>query len=522
MATRISQRPQVDTEKVASFLRDPRNYPDVVSSVEVVETHISWVFLTDRFAYKLKKPVRFEFLDFSTLDRRQVACHDEVRLNQRLARSVYLDVVPITWHEQHLRFYGEGTPVEYLVRMRRLPEACALDQLIRTGQVTDSHVLQVAKLLTEFYRQLPPLPVRSQTYLRELEQHLTANRDELLQAKYRFLDATVVRRAHAGQLRALRLYPGMFCNRVCDGRIVDGHGDLRPEHIYLTNPPSVIDCIEFNDELRHLDVLDELSFLAMECELLGADEVGGQLLDYYCRACDDLPPAELLAFYMSYRSCVRAKVLALRASQSPKSRHARDRENAARYLDLADRYAQRIGSPLLLIVRGLSGSGKSTLATSLCDSLGIEPLHTDQVRRQLFGPSEAPADYGRDRYSPERRDAVYDELFRRAESSLQQRLSMVLDGTFLTTHLRARAASLARRYGAEPVLIHCECPPDLATARIAERQRSLSEIQAQDLVRQRADEEPDPPGLHVLHVDTSQSPVLALRQVLQQLPSRLS
>jgi hypothetical protein len=312
----------------------------------------------------------------------------------------------------------------------------------------------------------------------------------------------------------------MLDRRVCDGRIVEGHGDLRPEHIYLVSPPVIIDCIEFNADYRRLDVADELAFLAMECEALGAKRVGERILNAYRRALDDDVPPELWAFYRCYRACVRAKVMALRARQFDNWRSRHMRQAARRYVELADHDAREMGRPVLLVVRGLMGTGKSTLAGTLADMLGAVLLQTDSIRQQFFGSSKHPAAYGEGHYRPEDRARVYDELLHRAGQWLADGRSVVLDGTFLSAASRQRAIALSNQWGAQLLVTECRCPEDIAISRIAERLKSLqvgSEARPDLIRRQRHEEEPDPPGLSVCRLETTQSPTALANIVLEQL-----
>jgi predicted kinase len=300
---------------------------------------------------------------------------------------------------------------------------------------------------------------------------------------------------------------------------VDGHGDLRPEHIYLLPQPTVIDCIEFNPEMRQIDVLDDLCFLAVECDYLGARSVGGQILDAYCRSSGDQPPVGLLPFYSSYRACVRAKVSSLRAGQISGSLSASMHEAAVKYLDLAGQYASELGPSRLFVVCGRSGVGKSTVAQGLAESLGLEILQTDRIRRTMYGPSERPAAYDSQHYAPEMRNAVYAEMFRQAGQLLSNGLSVVLDGTFLAARQRTRAASLARRHDAESYFVRCECSDEVAIDRLAARpsDESLSEVRPEFLQRQRDQQEPDPPGISVCTVDSTESIPAMLRRIYRWL-----
>lgn len=502
---------------IAEWLKRPEVYKESITHVEMRETHISWVFLTERFAYKLKKPVRFDFLDFSSLDARLAACKAEVRLNQRLARGVYLGVVPVNADAAgRLSLGGVGRTVDWLVKMRRLPADRMLDELIHSGRLTHDDTAQLAAALATFYHRLSPVTVSAPEYRRSIEAHVRSNRSELLKPLHQ-LPPSLVKRVHAAQLRFLQLDSSQLEDRVCDGRIIEGHGDLRPEHICLDGAPIVFDCIEFNDELRRLDVADELGFLAMECDRLGAERIGRQISDAYRCACHDQFSHELWNFYKSYRACVRAKVAVLRlaedgAAQAPSG-------CAVEYLCLADRYAAALGPPMLVVVRGLMGVGKSTLAEALAEQLGCELLQTDRVRKELFGASATPAGFDQDNYRPENRQRVYDEIFGRAEQALKEGLSVILDGTFLSAALRKQALGLARAAGALPCFVHSTCPSAVAMERISDRgaNENSSEARAELFEQQQAQEEPDPPELHSLEINTTQTLGLQIAAVVERL-----
>jgi len=494
------------TAEICDFLGRPESYPEKTVQVQRVETHISAVFLTDLHAYKLKKPVRFDFLDFSTVEFRRHACQEELRLNRRLAPDVYLDVVPVTCDQQGgLQLSAAGEPVDWLVKMRRLPDERTLERLIESDGLSDPQINALGRRLWDFYRGLEPESLTAEQYLREIRGHTAANREELLDAAHA-LPAVVVRRVHGAQLQFLSLEADVFAARVDQGRIVEGHGDLRPEHVYFDPQPVIIDCIEFNREFRTLDVADELCFLAMECQRLGHDQFGGRLLADYAETCGDRPDVRLLAFYQSYRACVRAKVAALRCAQLPPESRAAARREAADYLRLADHHAGSFARRLVVVVRGLMGTGKSTLAGEVARRLGAEHLQTDAVRRELLGPSPADNAYGQGRYRPDVRRRVYEELFQRGEQRLNEGRSVVLDGTFLTAELRQQAAQAAQAGSAELWVVACRCPDEIVRQRIARRRAgpALSEARPELLQSQKNSEEPPQSGEPSwLQIDTS-------------------
>lgn len=324
--------------KVA-FLRSPASYAEGTHDVRAIETHMSWVFLTDDFAYKLKKPVRYAYLDFSSIEARGHYCHEEVRLNQPLAESVYLGAIPLSVHGDHLRIGNDGTIIDWLVKMRRLPAAHLLDQAIAGGEISSEVLQSVARRLGEFYRGAPSAGWTPDEYTRRLAADIHANGRELSESIYG-LPAHVVAAVHAEQLDFLRRQAALLHARVREGHVIEGHGDLRPEHICL-DPPVIIDRLEFNRDLRVLDVADELAFLALECERLGAPaKVAGVFFDAYCRLTGDAPPPVLVLFYRAFRACLRAKIAAWHTTDPAVADKARWARLAHAYLARAATYVQ--------------------------------------------------------------------------------------------------------------------------------------------------------------------------------------
>ncbi|HKQ77171.1 MAG TPA: hypothetical protein VJ810_25970 [Blastocatellia bacterium] len=294
-------------EKVA-FLSRPDIYPDPTRRVEMIETRLSWVFLTDTQAWKLKKPVRYDYLDFSAPEARRRNCEEEVRLNRSLAPDVYLGVASLALDAQgDLRLAGEGEPIDWLVRMRRLPADRMLDRAIEDRTVTAAETRKVGELLARFYQQTPLVPMTPSEYRRRLSAEALANQQELAKPEYA-MPAELLESIMNAQLAFLRQEPGLFDERVQAGRIIEAHGDLRPEHICLESEPVIIDRLEFNRDFRVLDAVSDIAFLALECERLGASWVSDLILEAYREKSGDHPPDSLLAFYKSYHACLRAKI----------------------------------------------------------------------------------------------------------------------------------------------------------------------------------------------------------------------
>ena len=497
--------PSIERPEAVALMCDRAAHADRPCEIELVETHISWLFITDHFVYKLKKPVRFDFLDFSTPEQRHRACLDEVRLNCRLSPDVYLGILPITRTPHDLELAGNGEPVDWVVQMRRLPEGAALDRHLREGRVSAKDEQDVAEVLTEFYARLPAEPITGHQYRAALERHMRNNAAACIRHASRYERARI-RRIFGQQLLYLRVAADVFDERAAAGRIVDGHGDLRPEHIYLESPPAIIDCIEFSPDLRRVDVLDDLGFLAMECDRLGHTQIGERIVASCLAAGGDAIHRPLLNFYKSYRALVRAKVALLRAAQGQGTEQPASKRLAHEYLDWAEHYAARLGPPAMIVLSGLMGSGKSTLAAAVAEAVGADVVSTDRVRRFLYGASDAPAAYGQRNYQASHRIRVYEKLFSRAARSLDKGLSVVLDGTFLSKQQRQQAAAIAQTHGGAAFFVQCRCPREVSLARLTDRTAqggSESEGRADLFDQQAADAEPMDAALPSVEVDTT-------------------
>ncbi len=288
------------------FLASPSTYPEPVSAVEPVETHFAWVFLTDRHAWKMKKAIRAQVIDYRRLEDREYYCREELRLNRRLADWVYLDVVPLTEDpDGSLHLGGEGRAVDWLVKMRRLPEEQMLEQRIERGRLGDDQLARLAHHLAEFYAGLAPERLEAEAYVSRLlaqndeqQRHLEALDDALSDDPWPgILD---------DQRRYVRANRQTIGARAEAGHIVEAHGDLRPEHVYLGERFAVIDCLEFSRDLRVQDSAEEVAFLALECERAGGRDLRDRLLATWQAASADTPEPSLMACYFSRRAMVRA------------------------------------------------------------------------------------------------------------------------------------------------------------------------------------------------------------------------
>lgn len=326
-----------DVDRKVAFLRQTDGFEATRRGVEVIETHMSWVFLVGGDVWKLKKPVRKPYLDFSTLAARKRNCLEEIRLNRRLAPDVYLGLDPLTEdRDGRLRVAGPGRVVDWLVHMRRLPADRMLDRLIAARAVRTSDLAALARRLVSFYRSAAPIRISSGRYRRRLIDEVQLDR-RLLCDPARGLPAARIERLATSTLRLIDGLGPVLAERVAAGRIVDGHGDLRPEHICLDGEPRIIDCLEFNRLLRQVDPVDELAFLALELSRLGAPAAGRTLLAVYRRGSGDRFPRGLVRLYTGFRALLRARLAIEHTGDHRVIAGGRWAARARAYLGLAER-----------------------------------------------------------------------------------------------------------------------------------------------------------------------------------------
>jgi aminoglycoside phosphotransferase family enzyme len=317
------------------FLRDPESY-GLPGQVEAIETHMAWVFLVGAHAYKMKKPVLREMLDYRTLEDRLRICRDEVRLNRRLAPRVYLGIVPLNWSiGRGLSLEGAGVTVEWLVHMRRLPRERTLDRAAANGTLREEEVDGVARLLAEFYRSAPSVPFTPDEYRERFRRSVDDAARVLSSPAFGLATDRVSEAVDALQEFLTAAPTGLLDERARQGKIIEAHGDLRPEHIFVGPEPVVIDCLEFDRDLRLLDPADELSFLAVECSLLGQPWVGERFRHMYSEVTGDRPERPLLRFYEAFRAFLRAKIAIWHLADDGIHDHTRWRARALRYLEVA-------------------------------------------------------------------------------------------------------------------------------------------------------------------------------------------
>lgn len=467
----------MDPAELVAALKNPAFYEPPVERVELVQTHISWVFLTGERAYKLKKPVNFGFLDFSSLELRERYCRAEVELNRRLAPEVYLGVAPITLDGEGLRLGGSGTVVDWVVVMDQLDADRLGVAMLERGELSERHLEQLVDVLVPFYDSARRGPEVDRFGSVDALRH---NTDENF-AQTASVVGKLIARERWQRLRDWNeaFYEAsseLIRHRVDEGWIREGHGDLRLSNIFFEASPQVLDCIEFSDRLRCCDPAADLAFLAMDLDYRGRSDLAGALIERYVAAASDPGLPAVLAYYKCYRAVVRAKVAAF-AAADPGFDHTtrrRLRNEARHYFGLAYRYTGGTQRPPLVVVYGLMGTGKSSIAHGLRERLGWHVLSTDAVRKQLAGLGEYArvfVPYGEGLYSAEMNRSVYAEVCRRAENLLQAGLPVVVDGSFKRVEERLALVELAERVGARLLLLEAACGGEEQRRRLEARRR---------------------------------------------------
>lgn len=471
-------------------------------AAEVHETHTGVVMLLGDKAYKAKKPIATDFLDFTTVEQRESVCEREVALNSRLAPNSYLGVA---------HFVGpSGGLAEPVVVMRRYGDHHRLSWKVRNGEPVHEQLTAIADTLARFHRdavrseaiaqQAGPdaITARWEQNLRELERHGVIAADKITEVR-QLVTSFVAGRAP------------LFAQRVADGRVVDGHGDLLADDIFC--PPgelAILDCMEFDDTLRFIDGIDDAAFLAMDLEFLGRPELATHFLAAYRRAAGETAPESLVDFYIAYRAVVRAKVDCVRVAQG----HPAAGVDAQRHFDIALDHL-RAGVVRLLLIGGGPGTGKTTVARGLAEQIRAQVISTDDVRRELQQSGAIggePGSLNAGLYDPRNVAAVYDEVLRRASVLLQRGVSVILDGTWRDTGQRERARRIAADAAAPFSEFTCSIPADEASARVASRPESTSDATPAIAV-ELAEESQGWPGGHRL--DTSRPVADSVTEALE-------
>jgi uncharacterized protein len=479
-------------------LRHAPEWPKDELPIEMKQTHISVLLLSRSHVIKLKKPVDFGFLDYTTLNKRLKACKDEIRLNRRLCPDTYIGLGGVIDLDGQIRFSGRtGRVVDYCVWMKRLPEDRMLDRMVANNTVTEAVIDRVAARLSEFHRTTSRGPeIAKWGSLDEIRHNWEENFIQTEPFIGRTISAPAYEAIRSWVNEEIETKADFFDRRAREGRVVDGHGDVRCESVCVRpftareDAICIYDCIEFNDRFRCGDVASEVAFLAMDLDARGRPDLGYFFTEAYRRRTGDEDFFTLLPFYRCYRAYVRGKVLSFRLNEaefSEEERHAAA-ARAGNFFDLARRYASPLKKPTVIAVGGLSGTGKTSIARAIAGELGLRVISADAVRHSLFGEAKRPAPYGEGAYTAEASRLTYQTMIERGREMLGANRGVILDATFLRDDDRSMAERMAMSAGAEWRLIECRLAPELVHKRIEERaarKEGLSDATWEIYLRQR-------------------------------------
>jgi len=516
-------RDTLQPDSLIKSLLDPKLYDPPVEKCDLIETHISWVILAGRYAYKIKKSIDLGFLDFSTLEKRHFFCDEELRLNRRLAPAIYLSVIPITGTVAHPRWGGDGKAIEYAIKMEAFPQEAQLDRALAAGALQPCQMDLLARLIATFHNQAEIAPPESR--FGDPDLILEPIKENFKQIRERVKNANalqILTSLEDWSLTAHRDHQPLFRQRKAAGFVRECHGDLHLRNIaWVDDVPIVFDCIDFNSNLRWIDVISDIAFLVMDLQDRRQPELAHRFLNNYLENTGDYPAVGVLRFYQVYRAMVRAKIDAIRVDQAGLSEmeQVEAEQEFFDYLNLASGYV-RPSKPRLILMRGMSASGKSTISGELVERLGAIRLRSDVERKRLFGLQ--PEDDGRAEvdegiYSAQATEKTYLRLLELAEQIIAAGYSVIVDAVFLRFKERERFRKLADNGQAAFAVLECKTDARTLRQRIVNRRNDVSDACLKVLEMQSAKWQPlyDRERDHALTIDTT-APV-DIRSLARQL-----
>lgn len=513
----------MDLAELIAALSQPGAYRFPADEVVVCQTHISVVFLAGSFAYKIKKPVKLSFVDFSTLELRRHYCDEEVRLNRRLAPNVYLGVVPVTRVGSAVQVEGDGELVDWAVKMERLPAEATLRERLRRNEVGDEAITALARTIADFHRKAEANARiaafgRFEAVARNIRENFTEWKPEgepdraNCERVRKLMDDALLQAGSLIEARALRGVPR------------DLHGDLRLDHSYLfpDRPPPedlvIVDCIEFTERFRFIDPVADMAFLVMDLRRAGRRDLADAFAAAYFQASGDDEGRQLLTLYTAYRASVRAKVEGIKsaAKEVPEGERATSLAESRAHSLLALGELETPGRrPCLLLTAGLPGAGKSTLATALAERCGLQIIRTDVVRKEI---AVGVADL----YTPEWIHRTYEECLRRAGDVVAGGGRVLVDANFRKECERLPFLEAGAHWGVPVLTLYCQASPEVVRERLAARRGDASDADWAVYCKLAPEWEPPGPVVRriwaVVNMDGSRAE--ALEQALASLRQR--
>ena len=468
---------------VIDFLSKPEAYPHPVKQIKLIQTHISWVFLTGEFVYKIKKPVDFGFLDFTTLEKRHFFCKEEIKLNRRFSPEIYLSVVPIVKRNNAFFIDGEGKIVDYAVKMKQLPQTACVTHLLEKDKITPTIMQAIAKKMADFYLKAETnREIATYGLPEKIEINIKENFDQTASYTSRTIPEKIYNALKEYSFSFLEKEKDRFLKRITAGQIKDGHGDFHCANIYWHQGKAyILDCIEFNKRFRYADVAADVAFLLMDLDFRQASFWGNNFLNTFLAQTNDFSLLGVLTFYKIYRAYVRGKIKSFETDMqgiSTAQKEAATRQ-ARVYFELAYSYLSQPCSPRILAVTGLLGSGKTTLALALAARLGAIVIRSDAVRKHLVGAkpdTHLYAPFGKGVYTKEMTERVYESLISLAEEILGYGFPVILDASFNKEIYREKVRALSQKMGCPYLFLYCQCEEEIIKNRLQQRQKKGEDI----------------------------------------------
>ena len=478
---------QQGIEQLINALNDPEIYPHPVTQVELIETHISWVFLSGEFVYKIKKPVDLGFLDFSSLAKRHLYCDLELFLNQRLAPDYYLEVISITGSYSSPEFNGSGDPIEYAVKMRQFPQHAQLDRVLEENKLSFHHMDLLALKISEFHQQIK-VANESQSFgdLSHVHSPLLSCFNDILIRLDTELERERVLALQAWSEAEFKRLESQFLLRKDQGFIRECHGDLHLRNIAIVNEEVIaFDGIEFSEDLRWNDVISEIAFLVMDLQDHGQHTLASHFLNQYLEITGDYSGLVVLKYYLLYRAIVRAMVSCIRLKQEGLSKEETETEKDEfqKYLNLAESYTKQV-QPTLFITHGYSGSGKSTVSRVLMQEYPAIRIRSDIERKRLCGVSAIERNkegVQQGIYNSNISEKTYLHLSKITEKLLISGFSVVVDAAFLQLKQREIFIKLARKHQVKFIILMCDVDINTIKQRLIQRNIENKDVSDADL-----------------------------------------
>lgn len=459
----------------------PEFYDHQVQSCELIETHISWVILTGEYVYKIKKPVNFGFLDFSTLEKRKFYCKEELRLNQRLAPELYLDVIPLTGSTESVELDGSGKAFEYTIKMKQFPQETQLDHVLERNELKPKIINSIANLIASFHQQID-IAEKATEYGNPDRVYHPIN-ENFIQIQERVTDAPTLDLLSNIEIWSKQTFKQIkphLTQRKENGFIRECHGDLHLRNLaWYNNEPLAFDCLEFNPNFRWIDVISEIAFFIMDLDDHKQPELAQRFLNKYLELTGDYNGCHVLRFYQVYRAMVRAKVDAIRAHQEGISKQ--EAEEASKefnsYLQLALTYSKK-RAPFLIITRGMSAVGKSYWSQQLLEKTNAIRIRSDVERKRLFNilPCDNPQEnIAQGIYSPEATDKTYLKLLEITEDIIGAGFPVIIDAAFSSFEQRNLFKKLANKKQIQFVIMEFVASNETLKQRIFKREQGVSD-----------------------------------------------